>query len=243
MPSSSSQVFLADPVLDPSLRWHCEPKKWSFDAPENALRIEPDAATDFWQKTHYGFEADNDHFLYADVAGDFVMTARVRSRPVHQYDQAGLMVRLSPECWLKTSIEYEPEEPNRLGVVVTNHGYSDWSTQSVPSGPSDVWLRVRREGDDYIVESSWDGQRWEQIRMSHLADEMGGATIAAGVYACSPKGAGFVAEIRELRIARRMDGVTMDDLRSDANAGRREDFEKYLASVPDAAPPESDRVD
>ena len=198
MPSSSSQDLFAGPILDPNLHWHCEPKKWSFDAPEHALRIEPDAATDFWQKTHYGFDADNGHVLYANLAGDFVMTARVHSRPAHQYDQAGLMVRLSPECWLKTSIEYEPEEPNRLGVVVTTHGYSDWSTQSVPSGPSDLWLRVRREGDDYIVESSWDGQRWEQIRMGHLADEKGGATIAAGVYACSPKGAGFVAEFREL---------------------------------------------
>jgi regulation of enolase protein 1 (concanavalin A-like superfamily) len=103
------------------------------------------------------------------------------------------MVRLSPECWLKTSIEYEPAGPNRLGAVVTSHGYSDWSTQSVPRGPSDVWLRVRREDDDYIVESSWDGKVWEQIRMAHLE---GGKDVAAGVYACSPKGAGFAAEFR-----------------------------------------------
>ena len=37
--------------------------------------------------------------------------------------------------------------------------------------------------------------------------------------------------------------LTMDYLRREVNAGRREDFEKYLAAVPDAAPPENDRLD
>src|SRR5207247_11326139 len=35
--------------------------------------------------------------------------------------------------------------------------------------------------------------------------------------------------------------LTMDYLRREAEAGRRSDFEKYLAAVPDVAPPESDR--
>ncbi len=37
--------------------------------------------------------------------------------------------------------------------------------------------------------------------------------------------------------------LTMDYLQREANAGRREDFEKYLAAVPDVAPAENDRVD
>jgi len=37
--------------------------------------------------------------------------------------------------------------------------------------------------------------------------------------------------------------LTMDYLRREAAAGRREDFEKYLASVPDIAPPDNDRLD
>jgi hypothetical protein len=36
--------------------------------------------------------------------------------------------------------------------------------------------------------------------------------------------------------------MTMDYLRREADAGRREDFEKYLAAVPDIAPPENDRL-
>lgn len=203
MSPNSTLNFFAGDVLHSSLNWHCQPKRWSYDPAKHLLLMQPEAGTDFWRKTHYGFDADNGHFLSADVAGDFVMTAHIRSRPANQYDQAGLMVRRSPECWLKTSIEYEPEGPNRLGVVVTSHGYSDWSTQAVPSGPSEVWLRVRREGDDYIVESSSDGAAWEQIRMVHLAEDRQDAIVAAGIYACSPKGAGFVAEFRELRIESR----------------------------------------
>jgi hypothetical protein len=36
--------------------------------------------------------------------------------------------------------------------------------------------------------------------------------------------------------------LTMDYLRREASAGRRDDFEKYLAAVPDVAPPEDDRL-
>lgn len=192
----------AGPTLNAALRWHCEPARWTVRAAEHCLSLEPEAGTDFWQKTHYGFEADNGHFLHTDVAGDFVVDTHVRFRPVHEYDQAGLMVRLSPACWLKTSVEYEPHGVSRLGAVVTNHAYSDWSTQAFPASTHDVWLRVRREGQDYIVDASRDGRDWEQIRMAHLHEDRGGASVAAGLYACSPKGAGFVAEFSHLTIDR-----------------------------------------
>jgi regulation of enolase protein 1 (concanavalin A-like superfamily) len=192
----------ARPTLHPALRWHREPPRWSIRLAERCLRVEPVAATDFWQKTHYGFEMDNGHFLFAEVGGDFVLSTRVRFHPVHQYDQAGLMVRVSPSCWLKTSVEYEPTGPSRLGAVVTNHAYSDWSTQSVPAETREIWLRVRRERQDYIVDASRDGRRWEQIRMAHLLDDGEGAAVGAGLYACSPKAAGFVAEFAYLHIDR-----------------------------------------
>ncbi|MDM8008690.1 MAG: ribbon-helix-helix protein, CopG family [Phycisphaerae bacterium] len=37
--------------------------------------------------------------------------------------------------------------------------------------------------------------------------------------------------------------LTMDYLRREAAAGRREDFDKYLAAVPDQPPPQTDRID
>jgi len=37
--------------------------------------------------------------------------------------------------------------------------------------------------------------------------------------------------------------MTADYLRQEAQAGRREDFDRYLAAVPDVAPDENDRVE
>lgn len=37
--------------------------------------------------------------------------------------------------------------------------------------------------------------------------------------------------------------LTMDYLRREADAGRRADFEKYLAAVPNVAPQDNDRLD
>ncbi|GAB4374870.1 MAG: DUF1349 domain-containing protein [Elainellaceae cyanobacterium] len=192
------------PELDPRLQWYCPPQRWSIA--NGCLVIEPDAQTDYWQKTHYGFAVDNGHFLYLPVDGDFVLSTQVRFYPVHQYDQAGLMVRFSADRWLKTSVEFEPDEPDRLGAVVTRHGYSDWSTQNYPYDSKQLALRIRREADDYIVEyakaiaSDTESEKhWTQIRMAHLENPEQ-LPIQCGVYACSPKGSGFRAEFDYLKV-------------------------------------------
>ncbi|MBX7257796.1 MAG: DUF1349 domain-containing protein [Candidatus Hydrogenedentes bacterium] len=200
--------FFRSSHLSELLTWYCEPNRWEIDEAENCLRIRPDAQTDFWQQTHYGFSADNGHFLYTTVNTDFVMTTEVRFHPANQYDQAGLMVWFSPSCWLKTSVEYEPGGPNRLGAVVTNSGYSDWSTQDFPEDCREVRLRVRREGVDYIVDASAGSGSWSQIRLARLLDDRKGANVRCGVYACSPKGEGFAAEFLALNIVRgRIDDI------------------------------------
>ena len=131
------------PALDTRLRWLNPPPAWSLEPA--GLTVRPAAKTDFWQQTHYGFRMDNGHFLYLEVAGDFSLTTQVRFHPVHLYDQAGLMVRVGPSCWIKTAVEYESKGPSKLGAVVTNHGYSDWSLQEFPRGQKQVRLRIRRE--------------------------------------------------------------------------------------------------
>ncbi|WP_004178140.1 DUF1349 domain-containing protein [Nitrosospira lacus] len=41
--------------------------------------------------------------------------------------------------------------------------YSDWSTQPIAAEVRTVWFRVQAEDNDYIVESSFNGQEWEQF--------------------------------------------------------------------------------
>jgi regulation of enolase protein 1 (concanavalin A-like superfamily) len=189
-----------NPALDQRLCWRHEPPRWQLVPERGVLRVEPAARTDLWRTTHYGFDTDNAHLLSLPVCGDFVLTTHVRAEPQHRYDQAGLAVRISPSCWLKTSIEHEPDGPSRLGAVVTNAGYSDWSTQSIDPDRRGIWLRVRREATDYLTESSADGAAWTQIRMAHLLEDRAGLAVEAGIYACSPVDAGFVAEFSTLRV-------------------------------------------
>jgi uncharacterized protein len=186
------------PIVDSRLSWYNPPA--SAVSVASRLEVRTLAGTDFWQRTHYGFRADNGHLLAASAASDFVLETTVHSRPVHQYDQAGLMVRLSTDCWLKTSVEFEPDGANRLGAVVTNGGWSDWSTQDLPSEEAVVSFRIRREGADYTVEVRLPGTDWSQLRIAHLTDDRPDLAVLAGLYCCSPKGAGFVAEFERLQL-------------------------------------------
>jgi len=178
------------------LKWHCEPPDWKID--DVQLHISPGANTDFWQRTHYGFRADNGHFLFAEVKDDFELETQVHCDFKHQYDQAGLMIRISDQCWIKTSVEKELDEPNKLGVVVTNHGYSDWSTQDVADEFTNYKLRIARKGADYKVTFySESNNEWIQLRLFHLFDE---PVVKAGLYCCCPKAAGFTAHFEYLKI-------------------------------------------
>ena len=183
--------------LNTDLSWHHEPSNWGLK--NNQLHVFPDTETDFWQRTHYGFKADNGHFLYTELTGDFVLETEVECDFKHQYDQAGLMVRVSDQCWIKTSVEFESNEPNKLGVVVTNNGYSDWSTQDVADSFTHLKLRIERTGSDYKV-SFYDVKtnKWIQIRMLHLFDA---PKVKVGIYACSPKKNLFSARFNYMKLS------------------------------------------
>lgn len=187
-----------NPSLDPRLSWFNEPAAWNVDTERRVLSVAPDPETDFWQKTHYGFQADSGHFLYLELATDAVIETRVSCTFKNQYDQAGLMVRVSPECWLKTSMEHETDEPDKLGAVVTRGGWSDWSTQDRTDEIVTIGFRMVRKGADFTVYVRIDEHDgWEQLRMAHLDEAH---VVQVGLYACSPKQAGFTADFHCLTV-------------------------------------------
>jgi hypothetical protein len=188
----------SETVFSRIFQWYNEPSKWAINNKTNCLVIYTDSKTDFWQKTGYGFEADNGHFLYTEVSGDFTIATKVNFYPKNQYDQAGLMIRYSKDCWIKTSVEYETDEPSKLGAVVTNNGYSDWNVQDFPKDLSSVTLRIKRKGSDYTVEL-FDSNNWKLLRLTHLIEGKN-ETVKAGLYACSPKGKGYKAEFEYITI-------------------------------------------
>lgn len=183
------------PTLPASFYWFNEPTRFQTG---DGLEIFTDEKTDFWQRTHYGFRRDDGHCLFTRQTGDFTLTAHVAFRPQTQYDQCGLMVRVDAENWIKVSTEYEDEHHSRRGSVVTNLGYSDWATQDIPSTHREMGYRISRNGNDFLLESSFDGQTWQQLRITHLYKAM--ETLEVGVYACSPIGKDFWCRFTEIEI-------------------------------------------
>lgn len=172
-----------------------EPADWSFSG-ANSLRLRVAPGTNFWQRTKHGRSLDNGHFLSLIVAGDFDMEVAALAYPNSQYDQAGLMARASDRSWIKTSAEFERPGWSRLGVVVTNDGWSDWSSQDVAR--TDYRFRVRRRGADFFIDVAAIEGPWSQIRVAHLVE--GERPLSVGVYACAPVGNGFDARFEGFRL-------------------------------------------
>jgi regulation of enolase protein 1 (concanavalin A-like superfamily) len=186
-------------------RWLYPPK--SFEITDKSVRITTDPATDFWQRSYYGFRNDNAPSLLLESQVNFTFTARASFEYKSKYDQCGLIIYLDSDNWFKASIEYESEEFSRLGSVVTNLGYSDWATTDIPT-PTVLWYRLSRRGPDFLIESSFSGRDFKQMRVFHLHSlgettaEMGKLNppapaeqaIPFGMYACSPLNSSFTAQ-------------------------------------------------
>jgi regulation of enolase protein 1 (concanavalin A-like superfamily) len=180
-------ALLTGPGLPGDYDWFQEPPRFTV---ADGLRLRTAPRTDFWQRTHYGFERDNGHVLYRTFSGDFDLRTEVSWEPTAQYDQCGLMVRAAADAWIKVSTEFEDERLSRLGSVVTNLGWSDWATQDVDSGIRRRAYRVVRHGDDFeVYVSAGRGTPWVQIRIAHL--HRAPPALMTGLYACSPVGEGF----------------------------------------------------
>ena len=180
---------------------------------DNTIILETDPHTDFWQRTYYGFRNDNAPALLFESKDNFTLTARAKFDYKHRFDQCGLIIYRDSDNWFKASIEYENGDFARLGSVVTNLGYSDWATRDIePRG--EIWYRLNRRGPDFLIESSFDGIEFKQMRVFHLhslgatSAEMGKANpplpaenqVRFGIYACSPSDSSFKVEFSEIEL-------------------------------------------
>ncbi|MGE5377777.1 MAG: DUF1349 domain-containing protein [Bacteroidota bacterium] len=190
-----NEKFL-QPSLPQDFYWFNEPGRYHLG---NGLEIFTDEGTDFWQRTHYGFQRDDGHCLLIRQTGDFSLMTHVEFHPDEKYDQCGLMVRIDSQNWIKVSTEYESEEVSRLGSVVTNFGYSDWATQDIRSNHREMWYRISKRGSDFLLENSYNGREWLQLRIAHLFKETEYYPI--GIYACSPIGKNFRCCFKTIEIS------------------------------------------
>ncbi len=169
------------------------------DVTDDRIIIHTQPKTDLWQRTYYGFQNDNAPVLQMKTSEkyfSFIVKTEFDSKA--RFDQCGIVVYLDSENWMKASIEYENEQYQRLGSVVTNHGYSDWATTDIDASVKSMWYRLSRRESDYCIECSTDGITFQQMRICHLWE--GNEEISFGVYACSPVEGSFQAKFTNMQI-------------------------------------------
>ena len=172
-------------------RWTREPESCRIE--NDRVEVVTKPHTDLWQRTYYHFRNDNAPVLQMETDEKYfsflVKTEFTQSG--HRFDQCGVVMYLDSENWLKASVEYESEQFQHLGSVVTNGGYSDWATTEIPADVKVMWYRLSRREDDYCIECSYNGKDFCQMRICHMAK--GAGTVRFGVYACSPEQSSFTA--------------------------------------------------
>ena len=179
------------------LKWTREPENYSIT--EDGIEIITQPHTDLWQRTYYHFRNDNAPVLQIETDEkyfSFVVKTEFESK--HRYDQCGIVMYLDSENWLKASMEYENEVIQRLGAVVTNHGYSDWSSTDVSAAMKSMWFRLSRRENDFCIENSTDGVNYNQMRICHMFHAAD--TISFGVYACSAEDSSFKATFTHMDV-------------------------------------------
>lgn len=182
--------------LEDKLFWVHEPKAYRIE--DNKIVINTEARTDFWQRTYYGFQNDNAPALLMKTNEQyFSFLVKTEFDSKHRFDQCGVIIYQNSDNWIKASIEYENEEFQRLGSVVTNLGYSDWATTDIPASQAFMYYRLSRRESDFCIENSYDGINYKQMRIAHLFE--GEDEIQIGVYACSPEESSFNATFADIK--------------------------------------------
>ena len=178
-------------------QWTRQPK--GFEIRDDSIEIITAPHTDLWQRTYYHFRNDNAPVLQVATQEKFFsFTVKTTFESKHRFDQCGVVLYLDSDNWLKASIEYENEQFQHLGSVVTNHGYSDWATTAIPADIKSMWYRLSRREDDFCIECSQDGEHFSQMRVCHLWE--GKDEIRFGIYACSPEDSSFKATFTDLSV-------------------------------------------
>jgi regulation of enolase protein 1 (concanavalin A-like superfamily) len=160
------------------------------------LLVRSAAASDFWQRTYYGFRRDNGHFLHRPWTGELTAEAIFSGAYETLYDQAGLMLRVDAERWIKCGIELT-DGAMHLSVVVTN-GQSDWSAQMIERTNAPVGVRLTQIGDACFVQFRVGEAPWAMARLAAFPPEP--VAVQVGLTFCSPERAGFEAVFHDFRI-------------------------------------------
>ena len=175
------------------MQWFNEPENYSIR--NGVLEMQVPAQTDFWRIAHYGFTVDDGPFLYAVYGGEFEAKVKVSGDYKVRFDQAGLMIRIDKENWLKAGIEYVDGKYN-LSTVVTHHT-SDWSVITLDKPVDFVWIKAVRRLDAIEIFYSFDDKTYTMMRNCWMQDN---TPVQVGLATACPDGEGFKAKFENFQV-------------------------------------------
>lgn len=191
------------------MNWFNEPSSWKISGDELTIDVTPQS--DYWRISHYGFTVDDAPYYYAEYGGEFETKVKISGDYKVRFDQAGMMIRLDHENYIKTGIEFVDGKYN-LSTVVT-HTTSDWSVISLDRPVDFIWIKAVRRLDAIEIFYSYDDKEYVMMRNAWM---QANHPVRIGMYAASPDGQGFKAQFSNFSVKHLPDLVRTNWLKNNA---------------------------
>lgn len=185
------------------MNWFNEPSGWEISGKTLTMDVTP--KSDYWRISHYGFTVDDAPFYYAEYGGEFEAKVKISGDYKARFDQAGMMIRIDHENYIKTGIEFVDGKYN-LSTVVTHHT-SDWSVISLDKPVEYIWIKAVRRLDAIEIFYSFDDKEYHMMRNAWMAAN---CPVKIGMFAACPDGEGFKATFSDFKVTHLPDKVRTD---------------------------------
>ena len=165
----------------------------------------------------HGFVKDDAPFYWMYVDYDFEARLSFNCKLRTLYDQAGMMIRLDEENWVKAGVMMY-RDMLHVSVVFTR-GCSDWSTHRLPIkklGDDGFHVWVKRIGEVIEVLYSLDNENWIRVRQGHFVDA---PRLRVGMMCAAPDSDGFKVTFDDFMIK----GADADDEEESYCSGSEEE--------------------
>lgn len=192
------------------MQWFNEPEKWTIENQVLSMFVTP--KSDYWRISHYGFTVDDAPFYYALYGGEFEVKVKITGDYKNRFDQAGLMLRIDEQNYIKAGIEFVDGVYN-LSTVVT-HKTSDWSVIALEKPVPFIWIKAVRRLDAVEVFYSFDDKTYTMMRNAWMQDN---TPMMVGVMGACPDGDGFNVKFENFKVKHLPDMRRLKWLKENSN--------------------------
>ena len=180
-----------------NFEWDNEPLGVFFiDA---GMKVVSNPETDFFQDMKKGINIDNGHFFYIEKEENFSLKVKWATEMNYSLSQCGLMLRQDETNWAKLYATKIKEGKTKLTACIANFGNQDESYIETSIIPNNLFLKIEKSDDAFILSYSADDETYIKIRKFSFAKDT--KKIKVGSYICNPQNADFEAILTYLDLS------------------------------------------